>query len=151
MTLLCWYWHIRIHSKTLKSAVIRWKSFFSISSKAGEKNEKTRDDFITASLIASVSLKVYNCLEQAEINGLIYLASGAGNADLWWASILEGASQPRPHFDFHKQKDLPCLLLQNRQWRAPSLKDIKEKRRNMGVRHWLCLTFTDHANFYDRW
>lgn len=53
-----------------------------------------------------------------------------------WVSVLEGAFQPRSHCDFHKQKGLPCLLLQNRHWRVPSVKDIKKEQKKHGCQGW---------------
>lgn len=49
------------------------------------------------------------------------------------------------------KRGLPCLRLQNRQRRAPSLKDIEtEKEENMDVSHWLLVPFlTFHANVYE--
>lgn len=99
----------------------------SLSSKAGEENELLSSRFLSISFCLSLLQCIIVCREQKWI-ALFSKWSGycRSMVDKYF---LEGASQPRSHCDFHKQKGLPCLLLQNRLWRAPSLKDIKKEKK----------------------
>lgn len=131
MTFLPW-WQIHIQSSTLTVRLSNEHNSSRYHEKQGRRTNRRGDVFITAPLVLPVSLKVYNCSEGAEMDWSIQWAERV--MQIYGGRVfLEDAPQSRSHCDFHKQKGLPCLLLQNRQWRAPSLKDIKKEKEETWV------------------